>query len=524
MKKLFALLLAVAMLMSAAVSFAEVDPANVQETLVIGTAQDVNNMEPYMQNDQINNNVICLTHQSLIMLANDASETGITYMPMLAKEWGWEDDNTLVFYLRDGVHFSDGTLMTADDVVFTYETAMDPSSHISGVLSLITSVEARDDLTFVIHTSAYSNELTSNIASKSLSILSRAAYESGMDEPYLIGTGQYKLKERVEGQYVELERVEDYWGIGYDSGDDYGWIIAPGNAKTVIFKPILEAASRVIALQNGEIDVCIDPPTTELQFLEDDPNVTVLEAPGTRLFYFGFNCEKAPFDNKTLRQAVASAIDKDTILQVVLSGKGLTQNTVLNRGVWSFYNEDDLGAYTYDVDRAKELMAEAGVNPGELTVDLYSATDDPYKTIAPIIQANLAVIGINVNIVSLDQATLKSECQAGNHQIFLWRWNVLDRLDEVYSELFSTGFATNYHHFSDPYVDEMAVEILTQKDESIRYDESVELQKYLAEESPQVPLYVANLVIAYRNGLSETYLFGGGNHNWAHAYIDLSAK
>ena len=518
MKKLLAMILIVAVLVSAAaIGFAEAPSA--KDTLISGTAQDINSLNPQMQNDQINNNALALSHQSLLMLANDASETGITYLPMLAKAWEWEDDNTLVFHLREGIKFSDGSPCTADDCVFTYEMALQEDSYVHNLLSLVTSVEARDELTFVIHTSSYSNEIYSNIAGKPMSIQSRAAYESGMDEPYLIGTGQYKLKERVEGQYVTFEKVEDYWANDYDSGDDYGWVLAPGVAKEITFKPIGEAASRVIALQNGEIDVCIDPPTTELQFLEEDQNVTVLEAPGTRLFYFGFNCEKAPFDNKTLRQAVSCAIDKDTILQVVLQGKGLTQDTVLNRGVWSFYNEPDLGAYTYDVERAKELMAEAGVEPGELTVELYAATDDPYKTIAPIIQANLAAIGINVTIVPLDQATLKSECQAGKHQMFLWRWNVIDRLDEVYTELFHTGIGSNYHHFSDAHVDEMATEILTQKDAELRMQESIDLQKYLAEACPQVPLYVANLVLAYRNGLDGTYLFGGGNHYWAHAYI-----
>ncbi|NLU23491.1 MAG: ABC transporter substrate-binding protein, partial [Clostridiales bacterium] len=140
-----------------------------------------------------------------------------------------------------------------------------------------------------------------------------------------------------------------------------------------------------------------------------------------------------------------------------------------------------------------------------------------------MIQADLNAIGINVNIVSLDQATLKSECQAGDQQMFLWRWNVLDRLDEIYTELFKTGFASNYHHYSDQYVDDMAVKILTEKDQDARLTESVDMQKYLAEECPQVPLYVANLIIAYRNGLTGTYFFGGGNHNWNHAYIDLSA-
>lgn len=486
---------------------------NYQRTLTIGIAQDITDLNLQMQNDQINNNCIALSHQTLVLLTNDAMETGITYAPQLAKEWAWEDDNTLVFHLYENATFSDGTPLTADDCVFTYERAMDEtSSSIAATLNLITGVEARDAQTFVIHTSSYSNEILSNIASLPLGIQSKAAYESGMDKPYLIGSGQYVFDEWVQGQYIRYTRNGNYWGEN------------SGVAEEIIFKPILEASSRVIALQNGEIDVCIDPPVSELSFLEGDKNITVEEKEGTRLFYFGFNTQKAPFDNKTLRQAVSSAINKDAIVSVVLQGKGTVQNTVVNRGVWSFYDEEDLGAYTYDVERAKSLLTEAGYEAGELTVDLYAATDSPYKDIAPMIQSDLAAIGIAVNIVSLDQATLKSECQAGNQQMFLWRWNVIDRLDEIYTELFSSNVASNYHHYSDTYVDEMAVKILTEKDTDQRYTASVELQKYLAEECPQVPLYVANLVIAYRNGLQGTYLFGGGNHKWYNAYVDLGMQ
>ena len=294
---------------------------------------------------------------------------------------------------------------------------------------------------------------------------------------------------------------------------------APGVADKIIFKPLLEATSRVMALQNGEIDVCIDPLTTELQFLEKDKNLVVHTEDGTRLFYFAFNCEDKDLSNKTLRQAISCAIDKEAIVQIVLGGMGKTQDTVVNRGVPTFYNEADLGAYTYDVERAKKLLAEAGYAEGELTFDLYAATDDPYKTIAPLIQNNLKEIGINVNIVSLDQATLKSECQTGNQQLFLWRWNVIARLSEIYSELFGTGYASNYHHYYNDEVDAMAYDILTLKDQDERNAKSIELQKYLAEEAPQVPLYVADLVIAYRDGLTGTYFFGGGNHVWSHAYV-----
>lgn len=536
MKKLIALLLAVVMVLSlvacgskestssetpaAENGSASEQPAasgsgEVQKTLTIGTAQDINNLNPQAQNDQINNNCITLTHQSLINLQNPANQeaTGTTYAPGLAESWGWEDDNTLVFKLFEGIKFSDGSDCTAEDCVYTFEMAMDPESATSNSLGLVTGVEARDDLTFVIKTSSYSNDLMCTLAGRPMVIQSKDAWESGMEEPWLIGTGQYKFESWTEGQQSVFVKNENYW-----CADTEG-LNAPGVVDTIIFKPILEAASRVIALQNGEIDVCIDPPTTELQFLEEDEGVVVHTEAGTRLFYFGFNCEDEALSNKTLRQAISCAIDKETIVQVVLSGMGKTQNTVVNRGVPTFYDEADLGAYTYDVERAKQLLAEAGYSEGELTLDLYAATDDPYKTIAPLIQANLAAIGVNVNIVSLDQATLKSECQAGNHQLFIWRWNVIDRLSEIYNELFETGSATNYHHFSDENVDRMAMEVMTIKDADERTAKSVELQKYLAEECPQVPLYVADLVIAYREGLTGTYLFGGGNHVWTHAYI-----
>ena len=513
MKKLIAFLLAALMVFSLVACGSKGESGSgIQKTLTIGTAQDINSLDLQMQNDQINNNCLTLTHQSLCSLTNNATETGITYEPQLAESWEWENDNTLVFHLKDGIKFSTGDPCTADDVVFTYEKALKPDTYVSSTLSLITGVEARDEKTVVFHTSSYSNEILSNISGKPMGILSKKAYESGQDKPYLIGTGQYKLKEWKEGQYVTFVRNDNYWGTD------------PGVAEEITFKPILEAASRVIALENGEIDVCIDPPTTELSFLEGNKDVTVYEQAGTRLFYFGFNTAKAPFDNKTLRQAVSCAINKQAIVDVVLQGKGQTQDTVVNRGVWSFYNDKDLGAYTYDVERAKQLLEKSGHKAGELTVDLYAATDSPYKDIAPMIQSDLSAIGINVNIVSLDQATLKSQCQAGDQQIFLWRWNVIDRLDEVYTELFKTGFASNYHHYSDPYVDEMGAKILTEKDKDTRYKESVELQKYLAEECPQVPLYVANLVIAYRNGLKGTYLFGGGNHVWTHAYVETAGK
>ena len=476
----------------------------VQKTLTIGIASDINELDPQQQNDQINNNCIALTHQPLVFLTNDTNEQ----VACLAESWEWTDDTHLIFHLVQNATFNDGSPFTADDVVFTFEKAMDPDqSAVAATLQLVESVNKIDEYTVEFVTKSYSNELLAVLAGYPLVILSKAAYESGMDKPYTVGTGRYKFVEWKEGQYVKFERNENFWG------DD------PGQADEIIFKPILEAASRVAALQSGDIDVCIDPPINELSILESDENVTVHNQAGTRLFYLGFNCSKAPFDNQTLRQAIACAINREEIIQGVLDGYGQAQTTVVNRGVWSFY--DDMEGFDYDVDRAKQLLSEAGYSEDELTVTLYISNGSPYTSIAPMIQNYLGAIGVNVDIQQFDEATLKSECQSGNQQMFLWRWNVIDRLDEIYTELFSTDYPTNYHHYSDSYVDEMAVKVLTEKDKDTRLQLSQELQTYLVEACPQVPLYVADLVIAYNKNLQGTYLFGGGNHNWSWAYVAL---
>ncbi len=517
MKKVLLALLAV--IMAATFGFSGV-LADVKEDLVIGVAQEINELNPMMQNDQINNNCFALTHERLVGLDNGR---GYAVYPEIAESYEWTDETHLVFHLNPNATFSNGTPLTADDVVFTLNRARsdDPTvSKVSGQLGLVTDVSKEDDYTVVVTTSAYSNELIYNFGSYPLVIQSKAAYEDpSITEPWLIGSGPYSFKEWQEGQYVTFTKNANYWNQE----------ARPSYAGEITFKFLLEASQRAIALQNGEIDVCIDPPVTDLRFLEEDENVTVHTQAGTRLFYLGFNVAKDPFTAQKLRQAVSCAVDKETIIDIVLDGRGKWQTSVLNRGAWSFLDNDEVEGYTYDVDRAKALLEEAGYKPGELTVELFTPTDDPYKTIAPIVQANLKEIGINVDIKSMDQATLKSECAAGHQQMFLWRWNIGARVDETYRELFYTGFSTNYAQLSDPVVDDLADKVLTEMDQDQRLQYSYDYQNYMVEQVYQVPLYVPDLVIAFANGLvvADSYdapgvqLVGGGNHNWARAYVEL---
>lgn len=466
--------------------------------LIIGTAADINNLNLQEQQDAVNNIILKTTHENLVRFTNEG-----TCVPCIATEWEYLDDTHIQFKLVENAHFSTGEPLTAEDVKFTYDMAKD--SYVASVLSNVVSTEVVDDYTVVLELGKYDNELLPSLASVPVAIQSKAAYDSGMENPWYVGSGRYKFDDWVEGQFCRVVKVDDYWG------ED------PGTAESIEFRPYLEASSRVIALQNGEIDVCIDPPINELQYLEEDPNITVEEKTGSRLFYFAFNVEKAPWDNQKLRQAVACAIDRDAVLQAAVYGKGTPQTTILNRGLWGFY--DDMEGFDYDVDRAKSLMAEAGYANGGISTKLLIANSAPYTNIAQVIQANLKTIGIEVEIQTVEDATLKTMCKNGEQEIYLWRWNEDSKVDFVYRDLYYTGSGSNYHHYSDPHVDELVDIVNTEKDEQKRMDAGIELQEYLVDACPQVPLYIANLVIAYNKNLTGTMLFPGGNHDWSHAYI-----
>lgn len=164
-------------------------------------------------------------------------------------------------------------------------------------------------------------------------------------------------------------------------------------------------------------------------------------------------------------------------------------------------------------------MAEAGYPNGGITTSILVANSSPYTGIAQVIQANLKEIGITVNIQTVDDATLKATAKQGTQDLYLWRWNEDSKVDFVYRDLFYTGSGSNYHHYSDKDADALIDLVVTEKDQAKRLQAGIDLQKLLVEDCPQVPLYIANLVIAYNKNLKGEYLYGGGNHDWRHAYI-----
>ncbi|MCI1722234.1 MAG: ABC transporter substrate-binding protein [Lachnospiraceae bacterium] len=492
---------------------------NAKDTLVIGSQSEISSLDLLNNDDQINNICFKLTHETLLHFPNDGTGkmTG-----ELAKSYEWTDDTTLRYVLKDGITFSDGSPMTADDVKYTYDCLMDPNkSSLGSYVSGLKSVEVIDDKTIDFHLTEHMAEWPINTANYPGGvIISKKAYESGEKEPYLIGSGPYVFKEWVSGDHVTFVRNDNYW----DKEN-------AGVAKEITFRFMSEDSTRVIAMENHEIDVCIKPPTNEIDNLKNAQGVTVENKVSTRKHYLGFNLNSDFFKNQTLRQAVACAINRDDINAAAYDGNGAVQYTDLNRGLPTF--DESIGSYKYDLTRAKELMKEAGYENG-FTCNLYVASDEQWPTMASVVQAQLKEIGITVNIVETETATHKSiikegvDSSTGNTvDMFIWRWNEDMKLDYVYGDLYSWTSdddhgSANFYHLKDDKVNSLRWDILTSEDDATYQSKSVELQKYLDELQPEVVFCTEPFYIAYDSNLKGAYLFTGGNHDWSHAYVATS--
>lgn len=324
--------------------------------------------------------------------------------PLLAKEYEWVDDNHLKVIIHDNIKTQTGKAFTASDVKFSLEYAKGSSEYVRHTTNIdFDNIEVVDDYTIVIPVFD-KNELFWNDLTR-MDMFAQADMEESTDQMLStpVGTGPYKVVSYTAGVEVVMEKCDDYWN-GEDTERQQR------NVDEIVFRFIPEEAQRTIALESGEVDFVYDTPMTELEGLMAAGDYEYLEVETSRTPSIYFNSsEGCVFHNKDLRKAVAYAIDNDAIVAAAYKGLAQPARSVVTpcNPEWS----DDLAAnevYAFNQDKAKEHLAAAGYQPGELTIRL--AVDDValHKAAAEIIQAYLQQIGINVEISIYDAGSYNS--------------------------------------------------------------------------------------------------------------------
>lgn len=358
-----------------------------KDTLVFAMNTDVQSMDPQIQNDTTSEQVVKMLYNTLLKFEDDGTVVGD-----LAESWSVSEDKlTWTFNLKQGVKFHNGKELTSADVKATFDRALNAEAgglRTTEIIKMFTAVEAPDPYTVTITTDGPYGPMESLMCNMSLGIMDADYIEKyGLDLGTSVegenGTGPFKVVSWERDQEIVVERFDDYFGT-------------PAKLKTVVYTIIPEAASRVIALETGEVDV-IDKPTDEdLARLEaDTENFTVLRKPTISQRLFRFGCNDPIISNTKVRQAIVYAIDRQAIIDALFTGSGYPSTAPLAPVTFGY---SDLGEIEQDLELAKSLLAEAGYPDG---FDTKIITTERYQNgieLAEIISQQLAEIGINAEI------------------------------------------------------------------------------------------------------------------------------
>lgn len=358
-----------------------------KDTLVFAMNTDVQSMDPQIQNDTTSEQVVKMLYNTLLKFEDDGTVVGD-----LAESWSVSEDKlTWTFNLKQGVKFHNGKELTSADVKATFDRALNAEAgglRTTEIIKMFTAVEAPDPYTVTITTDAPYGPMESLMCNMSLGIMDADYIEQygldlGTSAEGENGTGPFKVVSWERDQEIVVERFDDYFGT-------------PAKLQTVVYTIIPEAASRVIALETGEVDV-IDKPTDEdLARLEaDTENFTVLRKPTISQRLFRFGCNDPIISNTKVRQAIVYAIDRQAIIDALFTGSGYPSTAPLAPVTFGY---SDLGEIEQDLELAKSLLAEAGYPDG---FDTKIITTERYQNgieLAEIISQQLAEIGINAKI------------------------------------------------------------------------------------------------------------------------------
>lgn len=412
--------------------------AAAQVRLVVGATAEASGLDPRRVNDVPSFQRIYTMFEPLVTIEKDLS-----FRPRLATDWSFSEDGSVItFNLRRGVKFHHGTEFTSADVKYTIEWLQNPDNPVlnRNLWESMSNVETPDPYTVVITVDPV-NVWTMN----SLARMPITPADIGDDPDFVSapkGTGPFEFVEWVRDDRLVVRRFADYWDP------------ERGNVDEVVFRPITEDATRLLGFEAGEIDLFHGQVVPlEVPRLEAETN-WITRATGTGHAYLGFNFRNTALADVRVRQALYHLMPKEAIVQRVY-------NNVATVGVGpispdSIYFSPDIPTYDYDPERARALLADAGLGDG-FSVRLHTNNNPVRMQIAEIMQFEAARVGITIEVTIEEFGAFIDRILGADRDfdLFILGWS--GNIDPNYATygLFRTGGDNNYTGYSNPRVDEL---------------------------------------------------------------------
>jgi len=481
----------VAALLAAACQSADPVPPGV---VTVAIANSPANLDPRVGSDESSQKLHQLLYNSLFRVGDD-----LRLVPELATALEQPDDRTYLVRLRRGVRFQDGRPFTAADVVYTFQSLLDPAfvSPKKGAYRLLSSVEAVDAETVRFNLGEPFGSFPVNLV---LGIVPDGSGSELAREP--VGTGLYRLVSFVPDDRVVLAPF-----AGHFAG-------APANAGLVL-KVVPDDTMRGLELRKGTVDLIVNDLSPDIVFeLRREGRLSVVTAPGTDFAYVGLNLRDPRLADRRVRQALGFAIDREAIVEYLRRGLATVAAGIVPSASWAF--ADDVFTFAHDPARARQLLDEAGLTDPDgdgprprFRLSLKTSTAEVYRVQAAVIQQNLREVGIDVDIRSYEFATLYADVLRGNFQLYTLQWVGVsdpDMLRRVFhsGQMPPVGF--NRGFYANAEVDRLIDQATVATDETRRRELYADVQRRIADDAPCIPLWTKTNVAVFQPDIEGVHL------------------
>jgi len=463
-----------------------------------------------MDNINVFDNESIWIFQQMFETLYTVSPDGKSVIPWLATSYDLSPDQlTYTFHLRPGVKFHNGQEMTSADVKFSLDTARDPNTGWGYIDAAIKSVTAPDPMTVVVKTKYKWAPLIADIALFNNAVLPKDYAGESQKEFYThpIGTGPFKWDHWTHGKEIELVKNPDYWQPGKPHLDSVTWTTVPDDA------------TRELQLKGGQAQIDEFPPFSTIDTLKATPGVTMSLFPSTRTDYLPMNEKQKPFDDVHVRRAISYAIDRKAIIDSILFGYAEPANSFMPPQV-PYYDANTPGIQ-YDLDKAKEELAQSSVPDGfsfELSV---GSGDNTQEQRAEILQESLKKIGIDMKIRKVDVSTQFAQQQKYDYDMTdsYWTMDIADPDELVAFAVDNKSAGSFFTDYNNPQVVQWTHEAQSTFDKAKRQELYTKIQKQAAEDAFMVFLYYSPYRYAYSDKVQGFKVYPTGNYHMEDVWL-----
>ena len=471
----------------------------------------------------------------------------------LAARWESPDRLTYIFHLREHVYFHDGRPLTSADVKYTFDSILNGSVKTPkrGAFRIVESVSAPDDATVVFRLKEPFASFLWNLARPSVGIVPRPRGATENPAAHPIGSGPFRFVFSKQDEEVVLERAPDYFrervkgfiprpaipgGVAVYvetveppkvSPSAFGQIPV-ANPMRVRFRIVPDATVRALELRKGTADIALNSISPDtVTALAAAPHLRLTQRAGTTYAYLAFNFDDPLLARREVRQALAFATDRATLIKHLLNKQARAADSLLPPYHWAYSPAPAEFAYPYDPARAETLLDSAGfprlAGGVRLHLTLKVSTDETSRLIAAVLQDQWRRVGIALELRPLEFATLFSDVTRGNFQIYFLRWvganNDPDIFEYVFHSKKTPPDGANRGRYRNPQLDALLDRARTEADRDKRKQLYAEAQRIVAADLPYLSLWYPDNVCLHSSRITNVRLTPPGDYDFVRGII-----